>query len=579
MASFRNINISGLADSIGANQSRLRVLSRFDAAPATGGAAAAKSRLAAGSDEAATRTLLQTYLEDAGNEFLLDITSPDRPELVPDMRAEGAGAAPDLNSRSVTYQQASDAIPIFGSRVVVDIDGDEKTLMAINGKVTPRPDISPLATISPAEALVRLTRWGGRQAGSLTTSPPILTWYLDEDTEAWRLVHHFAAAPMSPPADGPIDAASHHGRHVCTGRSPRSDAAAYDYFVDAHSGEVVFYFSSAPRLDIPAPMKGLDALNTNQDFWGLQGTGFFALIDPIRNIETFDYQYSDLDAQPQPPLPASAIRHPTNDLGNSAKAAVSAHFNAKQVFDFYNDVLKRDGIDDRGMKLVSVVNVYSSVQNPLPAPQWGNAVWWQNKMWYGEENGVSFAKYLDIIAHELTHGVTATSSNLIYRRLPGALNESYSDVFGVIIANWYPAAPNPVSMWNWEIGPGLGAGGTPIRNFADPALAGQPDHMNQYVVLPLSQDEGGVHIYSGIHNKAVHGLLTNVDAAGHLTFPTVEAVLMLYLTLTRLTPTSDFRDSRRTLENVVGVYHASDPATRAARLAAVAAAFDAVGIV
>jgi bacillolysin/neutral peptidase B len=200
-------------------------------------------------------------------------------------------------------------------------------------------------------------------------------------------------------------------------------------------------------------------------------------------------------------------------------------------------------------------------------------------MWYGQEGGESFAKHLDVIAHELTHGVTETSSNLIYRRLSGALNESFSDIFGIVIANWYPNQPNALSTWKWEIGPGLGPNGGPIRNFADPAAAGQPDHMNQYQVLPIGYDAGGVHIYSGIHNKAVYGLLTGTDGAGNLTFPTQELVLLLYLTLTRLTPTSVFIDSRRTLENVVNVYHSSDAATRATRLAAIATAFDAVGII
>jgi Zn-dependent metalloprotease len=324
-------------------------------------------------------------------------------------------------------------------------------------------------------------------------------------------------------------------------------------------------------------MIGADYDNNQVTFFGITGAGGFFLIDPLRNIETYDYNFQDLDATPTPAFPAQAISAPTNNL--NVPQAVCAHYNATVVYNFFNDEMKRDGIDDKGMKLISAVNVYSSDQNPSPPPNWGNAVWTQGKMWYGQENGTSFAKHLDIIAHELTHGVTETSSRLIYRRLSGALNESYSDIFGVIIANWNPGRPNDVSTWRWEIGPGLGQGGGPIRNFANPAATGQPDHMNQYQVLPLSFDAGGVHIYSGIHNKAVHLLLTNRDAGGQLTFPTPELVLLLYLTLTRLTPTSVFTDSRRTLENVTGTYHAADLATRNARLAAIKAAFDAVGIV
>lgn len=178
----------------------------------------------------------------------------------------------------------------------------------------------------------------------------------------------------------------------------------------------------------------------------------------------------------------------------------------------------------------------------------------------------------------MTHGVTATSSNLIYRQLPGALNESFSDIFGVIIANWYPAAPQPLATWSWEIGAGLGANGGPIRDFANPARTGQPDHWRQYQPLPLNYDYGGVHIYSGIHNKAIHALLTGTDKNGAPTFPVTEATLLLYLTLTRLTPTSDFADSRRTLESVTRAYHISDPNTLTVRLRAIADAFQSVGL-
>ena len=229
------------------------------------------------------------------------------------------------------------------------------------------------------------------------------------------------------------------------------------------------------------------------------------------------------------------------------------------------------------MKLVSVVNAYSSDQNPSPPPTWENAAWHLNRMWYGQSGGTSFAKYLDIIAHELTHGVTQNSSDLVYRDLSGALNESFSDIFGVVIANWYPAQPNALATWNWEIGAGLGTGGGPIRNFAQPQLTGQPVHMNQYRPLG-TYDNGGVHIYSGIHNRAVYLMMAAKDDFGGDAFPMQELVLLLYWTLARLTQTSTFIDSRRTLENHVGAYYLNRANVRAVRLKAVADAFDAVGI-
>jgi bacillolysin len=575
MPAFKSINIGSSAADLGANQARLHRMSRLG--PGGGlesaGPDLSRDRLSTLSDETASRQHLQTFLEDDGDQVLLEATAPARAEVVPDMLLRGVTASPGLNAQSLTYQQSSSNIPIFGGRVVVDIDAQNKTLVSINGKIAPLPDISPIATFSQLQSWQALVAWSkGGLSLAEPPAPPALNWFMDEAKDKWRLVHHFVAVPFAPPAEG-----DHAEDHACVRPCFRSSQASFDYFVDAHSGEIAFWYSSSPTLDVPSPMTGIDCFQVAQNFYGLNGQGGFWLIDPLRNIETYDFGFQDLSQNPPAPFPARPIVCPTNNMASTSPQAVSAHYHAQLVFDFYNDEMKRDGIDDKGMKLISAVNVYSSARNPLPSPQWGNAVWYQGRMYYGQENGQSFAKHLDIIAHELTHGVTETSSNLIYRDLPGALNESYSDIFGVIIANWYPQRPNSVATWNWEIGAGLGSGGGPIRNFADPAKAGQPDHMNQY--QRISWDNGGVHIYSGIHNKAVYKLLSSADQGGQLIFPAREIALLLYITLTRLTQMSDFRDSRRTLENVAGVYYASRQlADRAAKLAAIAAAFDSVGI-
>lgn len=589
MARFININVNGVADELGANQSRLRSLSRFetDAATRTGAdansmEARAQTRQANANNETASRVLLQTYLEDANSETLLSITAPTRSELVPDLRLETTGTAPDLNATTLAFQQSAASIPIFGGRVVVDIDADHKSLVAINGKLSSPPSADAIAQLSPAEAWERLRLWArehGSELSGAPSLPPSLTWHMEENGEGWFLVYHFTSVPLDPPIEAipedlPFEIPEQLGC-ICHGMREQY----YDYFVDAQDGAIRFFFASAAALDIPVPMRGLDYNNKLCNFFGINTANGFLLIDPLRNIATYDYANGNLDDMPQPPLPSQAISHSSNDLGATRPEAVSAHFHAKLVYDFYNDVLKRDGIDDKGMQIVSVVNVWSSVGNPLPQPQWGNAVWWQGKMWYGQQGGISFAKHLDVIAHELTHGVTETSSKLIYRRLSGALNESFSDIFGIAIANWWPGAPSPVSGWAWQIGAGLGAHGGPIRDFANPAATGQPDHMSMYRVLPVSTDQGGVHIYSGIHNKAVHGLMAATTPGGDPAFPMSELLLLLYLTLTRLTATSEFIDSRRTLENVVRVFHASDPSVRQLRLDTIDQAFGAVGIV
>lgn len=596
MAGLRGLNVNGLGE-LYSNRERKDLSPRLQRVERSSlgfralGAApsldedepsdAERNLLRQSSSDAASRQHLEVLLEDLGSEQMAAITAPDRPEVVPDLTTRNVGIAPDLNANSVTYQQSAGGIPVFGARVVVDVDRDEKTLVAVNGQLAPPPQAAPLAELSPADAWGRLLAWAGAPdpAPALATAP-VLTWYVD-DAGGEFLTYRFRETTLQPrrePDEGEDDGFK---AMPCVRHGRRSDLRAYDYFVDAKDGSVRYYFRSSPQF-IPAPMRGQDYSDSVRDFYGFNTGGAYVLRDPLRNIETFDYNFSDIDAVPMPPMPASAMSFPTHDIGTASPAAVAAHWHATLVFDFFNDVLKRNGIDDKGMKLVSVVNVYSSYQNDLEPPQWPNASWWRNTMWYGQETGgngqlVSFARHLDVIAHELTHGVTSTSSGLVYRDLSGALNESFSDIFGIFVANWFPQRPNPVQGWTWEIGAGLGDNGGPLRNFATPAAAGQPDHMSQYVRLPEHRDSGGVHLYSGIHNRAVHGLLTALDANGDPIIPTAEAALLLYLTLLRLTQTSDFSAARRTLTTVAGVYYANHP-SRDARLQAIAAAYDAAGI-
>ena len=582
---FVKINFSLSDDKALGQQARLRALARDISNQGLSGFSIGKSerpldgaagapRRAPPSAETAGRLYLQTYLEDAESEPLETVTRPDRPDLVPDMRLVASTDVAPLAARSVVFEQTWKSIPVFGARVAVDVEATNRGLVSINGQVAPPPDISPIPALSVQDAGARVMDWGKATLASDTV--PTLTWFL-ANGDTWHLCWHFASIQATPP-DGGAGGTSpgEHAHGFCCGPSPRSRSPLYDVFVDAHTGEIVYFFSSAPGL-IPILMTGKDVDGLIRDFYGLQTPTGFALQDPLRNIVTYDYSHQDIDANPLPPLPANPIGNPSADFGGSFGAAVSAHHNATKVFDFFNDVLKRDGVDDKGMQLVSVVNVWSS-QGGTPPDDWLNAVWWQNRMWYGQVGGRSLARYLDIIAHELTHGVTETTSNLIYRDLPGALNESYSDIFGIIIANWYPNEPEPITNWNWKLGEGLTSSGGPIRDFSDPAAAGQPDHFSMYVPLPQWDDNGGVHRYSGIHNKAVYHLLTGTDAGGNPTFPVRDAALLLYLTLSRLTRMSDFHDSRRTLESVTRAFYVGDPARRQVRLDAIATAFGKVGL-
>ena len=533
------------------------------------------SRILAGSnDETMARTYLDAILTERKGE-LLPLTAPDKPEMVPDLHLAEVQDSPLTPTRVLKFIQTSKLVPIFGTAAFVEIDGLDRRLVSTDATLTDTPDVSPLAKLSSSEALAAIENQNGTPLPAedeAHMAAPALNFFVDTVAQKWRLVYHFQSVPIVP-----LEQRDTHGGHGL-GRSPRDDFQRYDYLVDAHSGDIAYYFSSQPCIDAPTNCCGMDEIGQTRAFYGLQATGGqFRLSDPLRNIETFDHGGNDIQATV---LPATPIAHTNTDFASTNTAGVSAHFYATQVFDFFNHVLKRKGVDDKGMKLISIVNATYALHEP--PPDWHNAVWWNNRMWYGRKpNGVggfvSYARYLDVIAHELTHGVTETTSNLVYRDLSGALNESFSDIFGVIINNWYPGEPNSISGWNWEIGAGLGAAGGPLRDLSNPACTGQPVHMNAYV--KMTQDNGGVHRYSGIHNKAAHLMLTAVDN-GTAVFSPLEGAMLYYLTLTRLTRMSDFSDCLRVLKSVISTLNAGAPSQQVqAERQAVTDAYLQVGIV
>jgi Zn-dependent metalloprotease len=126
---------------------------------------------------------------------------------------------------------------------------------------------------------------------------------------------------------------------------------------------------------------------------------------------------------------------PTNGLGKLVRvddaprtgdlAVDAAHDNAKVVIDFYREVLGRNSIDNKGMAIESVVHF---------GKNYNNAYWDGSKMTYGDGDGKFFRPLsmgLDVVGHEITHGVAQYTAGLAYRNQSGALNESFSDVLGI----------------------------------------------------------------------------------------------------------------------------------------------------
>lgn len=537
-------------------------------------------------DEAAARYYLnQVFSQVSGLEGL---AAAAEPAAVPELRKVDVKEQPLTETKLVIFQQEKSKIPVFGSNVVVELDAD-RNIVSANAAVGEIEGVPAIATLSPAQALWRIGRFARRRKGLDTVDAPELNYFYAAEQGTWHLAYLFTRVPAAPPemAEEEDDLLGFgHG-----GPSPRSFDVLYDYLVDAHDGSILLYFSAQPGLEVPVQCRGLDEEGVQHIFWGRRQGDKFELSDPLRAIKTFDLTLQDVDVDT---IPEAPIAKESADWQDSNRAAVSAHINATRVYDFYKSELKRDGIDDKGMDLVSVVNCTFSQSQP--PPQWSNAVWFKNRMWYGQvqRDGRlrSYARYLDVIAHELTHGVTETTANLVYRDQSGALNESFSDIFGVIIRNRVEAgADSDVGGWNWVIGQGLGHQGADLRDLQNPgrltfsnlllkpAQGGRspfPAHMDDFVQTP--KDHGGVHINSNIHNKAAYNLLTMGDDLGERVFTPRDVAILYYLALTRLGRLANFADTLQMMIDVASTFYGGDLQTMEQKVSAIKRAYGAVGI-
>ncbi|MEV6601030.1 M4 family metallopeptidase [Actinoplanes sp. NPDC051346] len=560
--------------------------------PASFGPAAADPDTAASagpmftSNEAAARFYLDELLRRDERPAMQSVVAPERPERVPGLVVKRDEDLPAVGTSQVRFTQTHQSIPVFGAGAVVELTGD-RDLVSVTAQLDEVTGVDPVETLSRAEALDRVAEWTGTTIPAEAGVTARLMYYKEDESGEWHLVWFFKALPVTPPMPDEPDPVAVRGH----GLGPRPVRESVNYLVDAHDGKIVFCYSAiATGSPIPPPTKcmGIDENETQQTFFGrLEADGASCqLDDPLRNVRTYDIEFADIFDDP--PLPQRAVLAKSSDYGITNRAAVSAHLNASRVQDFYKSVLQREGIDGQGMTLVSIVNTTASGFGT--PPELKNAFWSQGRMWYGQirdDQGrlVSLSRFLDVIGHELTHGVIETTSNLVYATQSGALNESFADIAGVIISNWYTAPDREdVSTWNWEIGAGLGGDGLPLRDFADPTRLGDPAHMRDFKRLrpgelphPQRNDSGWVHTNSNIHNKAVHNLLT-MEEGGSRVFSVQDVAVLTYLGMARLVPLATFTQALRSVVDVAATYFGGGP-QRDAKMAAIRRAYELVGIV
>ena len=327
------------------------------------------------------------------------------------------------------------------------------------------------------------------------------------------------------------------------------------FWVDAETGEL---FNSFNGL---TDGTGIGVLGDAKDL-----TGLTTFSGGVYQMVSSDGRQKTYDAKNRNSLPGTLATDSDDNwnlLGSTSpaqQAMVDAQFYARVTDNYYLTTHDFDWVTHYPQGMVSSVHLQRN---------YNNAYWNGTQMAYGDGDGTSFINLsgdLDVVGHELSHGVTEATSNLIYQNESGALNEAFSDMLGTAIEFYYGTG-------NWTIGEDITPGDNGIRNMANPAEDGDPSHYaDRYTG---TGDNGGVHINSGIANHWFYLLVnggqnaaasrasgTNVQGIGLAT-----AEQIVYLGFTALPASANFCAARASTIAVAG--------TKAAN---VADAWDEVGV-
>jgi len=407
-----------------------------------------------------------------------------------------------LGNTHVRLDQVYRGLKVWGCQKMVHFR-DANTIYMVAGQTIPTPTISTTPKISSASASAAAVSAVKSAIGSeaVKTSPELMI-YPDGNTNklVWQV--------------------------VVTGE--RSPVIKWRVFVDAVTGGVVHQYNDM-KEDGPTVSTGIGVGHKTCTLQTYQIGLDYNMIDatrpmyvpPISNLQgvivTYDYRNGQIYTDPD--------RDNVFDDDSAMQAAVSAQTYGSATYKYFLDAFGRNSYDNAGGGLTMNVHYGTNVNNAYGG---GGTIT------YGDGDGVNYRPFsgdLDVVAHEFAHSVTDFTANLIYEFQSGALNESYSDFFGKM-----------VDSNNWLLGddirltwPGF------LRSMEDPhqgpypdryGFGYQPAHLSEWVTLPVSTDNGGVHINSGVPNKVGY-LVANVigrPKAGQIWYRT----LSLYLT-----PSSD----------------------------------------
>ena len=299
-------------------------------------------------------------------------------------------------------------------------------------------------------------------------------------------------------------------------------------FVSAISGKVLKVISKICNIAVTG--SGVGVVSTTAlplNLWQ-EGATFYArdTTKPMYNAGTGDGVIQIYNNNNTGQSGTFAPAASSSQFSFSDPDAASALYCLGKTYDFFSSEFSRNSYDNAGASMIAVVRYAETPGVPMQ-----NAFW--NGAFMGFGNGDKLAGALDVIGHEMTHAVVQKTSDLVYENQPGALNESFSDIFGEG-TEWKAAGSS-----DWKIGTNLTTMGV-LRDMVVPENHQQPSRMSAFV--RTTEDHGGVHINSGIPNRAFYLLVEGLPGGG---IGRSKAHQIFYRTLTtKLSKGSDFQDLR-----------------------------------
>ncbi len=394
----------------------------------------------------------------------------------------------ELRMAHTRFRQSVGGVPVWEGEAIVHLKSDGE-VSTVTDDLKEGISVSTKPTISAGDAIAIANNLYNGSAKE-SEKPKIALWIYrgtERDHLTWRI--------ETPRIDG-----------------SKETAVPVD-FIDAHTGERVFNYNNLQTGSGSSLYRGTVTIDTSS------AGGTYYMEDLTRKMGTFNMNSTGNESTG---TGGTQSRYTdADDVWNTTiqRAGVDAHYGAAQTYDYFKNVHGRNGINGTGGPGTTTAAANSSISLITSRVHFGssgrynNAFWYNNQMSYGDGDGTQFSPLttIDICGHEMTHGITEHTANLTYANESGALNESMSDVFGVMVELY--ADGGVISADTWKIGEDSytpGTAGDALRYMNNPHLAGNagytsdddPDHYAERYTG--TADSGGVHINSGIANHAFY---------------------------------------------------------------------------